>query len=590
MPSALYMIQRPSGFYLRIAVPPEFRAVFGLREFVRPVRAKDRREAVRRCRRIGEALRAAFDNARRMSELPSFSLGQFRSWVLDYLMTELDRFDIKAANFTHADRRSFDDYSDEALDSLTHPREPDDPEPPEVRPTEESDALALAVLQPRGLHLDAAPDKLRQAIRVEAAQALTHLIAMQFEAAQRPVTRPLRARLLREWRTLAAQAVASPAPSSPAFGTDAAALPIQVIRQLKDLDLEAGDWPVSRLFAEFLKGRADKWKDGPEQAERRRYGPVRDTWIGLIGDIPAAHLKPSHVRRFMDHIRDEGKRKGSAPRTINKPLDNLRAVLSWAERKRYVSGLTAPLEGETKAKGKSYEPFTEAEQRAMFESEPYRSHLFNRPAKFWLPLLGLTTGARIEELASLTVAQVEARDGIPGLMLSPEGAETGKNEHSRRWVPLHPLMTEAGFQQFVETVRAEGHEALFPDLGKGGDRDGKGKSASRDFMEFRRALGIGAGEKQGRSTKVFHSFRTTLIGSLKVGGVDGDLRRALVGHAPTDVHEETYGGQTDFPPSLKLEAMSRACFAFKVPRWTDHPHYREARAMGRASRNIEGAW
>lgn len=590
MPSALYMIQRPSGFYLRIAVPPEFRAVFGLREFVRPVRAKDRREAARRCRRIGAALRAAFDNARRMSELPSFSLGQFRSWVLDYLMTELDRFDTEAASFTAADRANFDAYSDAVLDSLVDPTEPDDPPPATVRPTEESDAFALAILQPRGLHLDAAPAKLRQAIRVEAARALTDLIAMQAEAAQKPVSRPVRAEVLSEWRSLAAERFAVPSPASPILAADAGPLPVAVMRQLRGLDLEAGQWSVSQLFAEFLKAAAKRWKDGPEHAEKRRYGPVRDVWISLIGDIPVANLEPSHVRRFVEHIKAEGERKGSAPKTIAKHLDNLRAVLKWAQTKLIVSGLTAPLDGEEKPKSKSYQPFTEAEQRTIFEAQPYRSHLFNRPAKFWLPLLGLTTGARIEELAALTVTQVEARDGIPGLMLSPDGIQTGKNEHSRRWVPLHPLMVEAGFPQFVETVRAEGHDDLFPDLGKGGDRDGKGKSASRDFMEFRRALGIGAEEKQGRSTKVFHSFRTTLIGALKVGGVDGDLRRALVGHAPTDTHEETYGGQTDFPPVLKLDAISRARFAFNTPRWADQPHYRDARAKGCASRSIERAW
>lgn len=584
MRSALYLIQRPSGFYLRIAVPPEFRAVFGLREFVRPVRATDRREAARRCKHIGTTLRAAFDNARRMSEAPNFSLGQFRSWVLDFLTAELDRFDAKAADFTPTERQNFDAYSDATLDSLT------DIDGQEVRPTEESDALALAVLQPRGHHLDTAPENLRRAIRLEAARALTHLIAMQAEEAQAPVERPVRARLLREWRSLTPDTVAAPSISSPVLGSDSAPLSVALMRQLRGLDREAGEWTISRLFAEFLKAASKRWKHGAEHAEKRRYGPVRDVWIGLIGDIPVAHLEPAHVRRFAEHIKAEGERKGSAPKTIAKHLDNLRAVLKWAQTKLIVSGLTAPLDGEEKPKSKSYQPFSEAEQRTIFEAEPYRLHLFNRPAKFWLPLLGLTTGARIEELASLTVAQVEARDGIPGLMLSPDGIETGKNEFSRRWVPLHPLMIEAGFCEFAETVRSEGHEALFPDLGKGGERDGKGKSASRDFLEFRRALGIGAGEDEGRSTKVFHSFRTTLVGALKAGNVDGDLRRALVGHAPMDTHEEVYGAQTDFPPRVKLEGLSRARFAFKVPRWEDRPHYREARAKGRVSRRIGGAW
>ena len=56
-----------------------------------------------------------------------------------------------------------------------------------------------------------------------------------------------------------------------------------------------------------------------------------------------------------------------------------------------------------KGKGEAshYEPFSDDDLKKLFGSTEYRDQSFAKASEFWIPLLGLYTGARINELAQL---------------------------------------------------------------------------------------------------------------------------------------------------------------------------------------------
>ncbi|MGZ9189567.1 MAG: tyrosine-type recombinase/integrase [Nitrospira sp.] len=133
----------------------------------------------------------------------------------------------------------------------------------------------------------------------------------------------------------------------------------------------------------------------------------------------------------------------------------------------------------------------------------------------WLALQGLCTGARINELAQLRIADISDRIRITD---EREGQRL-KNSASRRDVPIHPELKRRGFLQLVENRKSAGHDRLF-DFPLG--RDGYGQAASRWFNRYRAKHGF---------VRDFHSLRHTVATRLRNAEVPEDVVAELLGHS-----------------------------------------------------------
>lgn len=360
-------------------------------------------------------------------------------------------------------------------------------------------------------------------------------------------------------------------------------LTIEAMRKLNNLDLKAGKLTVTQLFEEYREAHRAEWTDA-DNHYRRDYLPALRLFIAMLGRDPAIEeLTTADSVRFAKHMIDWAASNGRKLTTAEKYLDYVGAVFRYAEDGRYVRDLSGALRIKG-AEAESYQAFTADELRQLFEHVNYQEHAFTRAAAFWVPLVCLHTGNRLEEIAGLRLedAGIEV-DGIPCFRLSADGIDgtkRGKNRHAKRTVPLHASLVEAGFLRYVAVLRSEGHEFLFPCLPVA-ERDGRGKAASEDFRRFRQLVGIGAQRGEGRGTKAAHSFRSTLVSALQGAGVSGELRRILVGHAPSDIHDKIYSqGMT--PVAIMSDALNKAHFDFKLPVWKDTDMYRWSRKNGKA--------
>lgn len=555
MPRPSYLVQRPAGFSFRLTVPSDLRPLVGLREVVRSIHVSTRREALAICRRAGLRGSLAFNKLRRMAksnktQKAPLDLKEYRRWLLAQIEQELEGFDRRTPGMTDAQRAAVDAWTDAELSEV-------ELSPHQPRP--EGDALAQGVLKDHGLSLDSLTSADALLARVEAMDAWADLLVLKSEAATTPArSYPMRAQILERRRQMVG---ASP---SVAGG----ALPVEVVRQMHGLDVEAGRLPLSELFRLHREAHRDAWKNWPKRVSSE-FLPLERMALEVIGDLPLERLSRTQIGSFADWIKQQQTtEKGWSSGTVGHWLNRLGAVLRWAHERNMIADLTAPLK--FKAQQKRNAAYTAEELRLLFESPDYRGVGFGRASGFWLPLLGYFTGARLDELESAKADQIMQRDGMWFILLSPGGAETGKNILSRREVPLHPALVEAGLMDYLEVIRREGHARLFPDTSR----------ASRDFQHYRHRVGIGSKEGEGRGDKTFHSFRATFITALQRAGYSGDLRRELSGHAPEDVNASTYA-QGQLPLSQKLEAVQAIQPPFVVPKWHDTPAQRHARKTGR---------
>src|SRR5262249_34536831 len=91
-----------------------------------------------------------------------------------------------------------------------------------------------------------------------------------------------------------------------------------------------------------------------------------------------------------------------------------------------------------------------------------------RDDRFWLPILGLYHGNRLEEFAQLRREDVQNDGGIRYFNITDEDGRQLKNEQSRRRVPLHPEVSRVGFLTYVFEIAPSRSDRVFPLLRPGG--------------------------------------------------------------------------------------------------------------------------
>ena len=294
---------------------------------------------------------------------------------------------------------------------------------------------------------------------------------------------------------------------------------------------------VWELF-KIEKLAANAWKDGEDTA-KYDYLPHIRKLTEVIGNKPIVEVTADDVNAFQTHVL--GDPEGGSARNRDKRLTRAGSIFRWAKTKRILSDDFAELFRYPSAVPENpYVAFDVTDLKALFESDEYVRGAFKTPSEYWLPLLGLHTGARLNELCQLLKTDIGNHEGVPtiSILIDEEEKKRLKTSASRRIIPIHSTLIECGFLQYVADAKSG---RIFPELPEDPARLGNfGAKASEQFTAYRRKQGVG--KTTERSNKAFHSFRSTLISALRKAEVPGDRRRRLAGHEASDVHDRNYHG------------------------------------------------
>lgn len=321
---------------------------------------------------------------------------------------------------------------------------------------------------------------------------------------------------------------------------------------------------LSKLYIEEGK-RGGTWRQGSTDDVERALADLFE----LMGDMPASAFDAQQARLLKERLsrcpqyfglRPEFKGKtlkqvvesGTTYKTItavtvNNRLRKLTAFLNWCKANGYMTD--NPLAGIKVMTGSAKEArlsFERQDLAALLNSEGLRKESRKHPWRYWLPLLGRFTGARLEELCQLRIHDFIEQQGIPCLRIDDSREDQNlKNSSSRRVVPMHPSLIELGLLQYAESVRTAGADRLFPELEA--VRGKLGHAPSKWFGRYKARLGI------TDPRKTFHSFRHTFIDDLRDAGVQDSLIKRMVGHEDSSVTFGIYGSRT--PINAMIEAL-----------------------------------
>ncbi|MFM2476406.1 tyrosine-type recombinase/integrase [Celerinatantimonas sp. MCCC 1A17872] len=176
-------------------------------------------------------------------------------------------------------------------------------------------------------------------------------------------------------------------------------------------------------------------------------------------------------------------------------------------------------------------PWNEEQLNKLFSSPIYTNKEFKHPYYYWLPLLGLFTGARLNEICQLYVADVTCKTGIWCIHITDQRSDQKiKNANSERVLPIHSKLIELGFLEYIDSLDKNGR--VFPELNY--QRDGYSTAAGKWFSRYKERCGI-------EQKIVFHSFRHTVATELKQAGIASEKAAAMLGHGTGTITYDRYG-------------------------------------------------
>ena len=380
--------------------------------------------------------------------------------------------------------------------------------------------------------------------------------------------------------------------------------------------------PLSEVWKRYLEDRK------PSPGTLRSFQPAMRRFIELVGDLPIKSITKTHIRQYKDvlvtlptnlpRIMDkktfpevlkwveEQREKGVnfkvlAPKTINEGrLAVLSTVFTTAIRNGYIdfnpaSGITV-YEQKAKTRVPVKNPYSQQDIETIFK----KSSLFNQGSTLgilpkaqqattrrgkrypawtaeavrtdyrWLLLLGMYTGARIEELSHLHLGDVLQRQGVSCLSIyaNEDGTRTIKTATAQRLIPVHPRLLELGFLSHVQKLKSQHGEQgqLFPTFIPNAQNKMSDKFTDW-WKKYSEEIGIrqSSGE-EGRlgpaKPKSFHSFRHLFKNMGMNSGVSQEHLDEIQGHADNSV-SSGYALDEDgmrFNQRVLFEAISKMQF------------------------------
>lgn len=295
---------------------------------------------------------------------------------------------------------------------------------------------------------------------------------------------------------------------------------------------------------------------GAREKTRHESRHALGVMVELVGDLSPDQFDKPAARDFVERLADYPTRR-SLGRLASMTLDEIQAgdyqrisartqrntvalVSSFATWLVNFGYLPAnPLEGikpkRTSATSKR-KTWTRDELAQWFTSE---THQQADGWRYWLPLLGIHTGARLEELAALAPGDVLQHGGIHYLDIHGRDGRHIKNAGSWRAVPLHSRLIELGFLDYVTS--RHGQERLFDVTAWKGRY---GFRPSKWFTYHRQKLGI---------SPDFHGFRHTVAEELRLCGGQTHAISWLLGHSASNMTDH-YGSDGDKRQRLPMLA------------------------------------
>lgn len=341
---------------------------------------------------------------------------------------------------------------------------------------------------------------------------------------------------------------------------------------------------LSSYVDSFLESREQSGKKANEETQSKKRLAIEE-FIDLIGDKPIAHYDFNDAESFRSMLRrlPPQRKKSKVYRDlvdeeilalnldreqcfsdahIKRTLLEVKAIFGWLKGRKVISDNPFDTVSMT-AEHQSYAALTNEDYSKLFKGSVFDEESRDATrSRWWLLLIAAYTGARLGEICQLRLSDVSVHDGVLCISINDEDGKALKTQTAKRLIPVHPVLIELGFEDYLSERRdrtdskIEGDKVLLlPSVWNGASK--AGKTASTWFSRYKETCSIEAfkGER-----KVFHSFRHSFIQQSMSKDIELSKIQQMVGHESSLMGTtKTYAGD-GYPAQLLLKELEKIEF------------------------------
>lgn len=274
---------------------------------------------------------------------------------------------------------------------------------------------------------------------------------------------------------------------------------------------------------------------------RFNYASFVNRFIAFHGNIEVHKIRGVDVVNWKADLL-----KSVKPVSVDIRLQALQSLLTWCLKHNYLSdqkplptkGKFTMTKDERETQNKGAERFKVEELNKIFDPTAYKKYFTlntkkKSDARYWLPLIALFTGMRLEEIAQLQIDDIKTISGIDIFDINRNNGKSVKTQAGIRAIPIHPTLLKMGFMDYVRSVKTV---SLWPELKR--NANGYGNPISKAFIRHLEDVGV---RKDNNRGKVFHSLRDTFNNGCElISAITPEIRYTLMGHEQSGANEKNY--------------------------------------------------
>lgn len=319
---------------------------------------------------------------------------------------------------------------------------------------------------------------------------------------------------------------------------------------------------LTEAFKLFISDNEGNWKADGDSSQKYSK-EIFPLFFEVTGEISTAELTLEHVNSYKAAVLKLPKNRYKKAQyrdlsiadilrmpipsedrlsltTKSNYLRKLSTFLVWLNGGGYSSlGLDAPLHNVVRKKTTQREErsaYSHDDLKRLFNSDDYVQGHHKAGYMFWVPLIALYSGARINEICQLELKDIyqEGESKIWVIDINEDDPtrtlKSLKRPFHCRLIPIHAELIRLGLLRYVEQLKLQKHTRLFPELPY---KQIKNKYADKAMKWFNNTYTNNRNCNIRSPKTSFHSIRHSVLDNLdKLGRVDLNRYAKLFGQSP----------------------------------------------------------